>query len=233
MRIVCLQHVEYERPEAIAEWAATRGHALATVTPLFEEYPAVGSFDMLVVMGGPMSAYDEVASPWLAAEKRYIRDAIDSGRLVFGVCLGAQLIAEAIGGRAHPHVVREVGWFPARLTEAGRGSRVLSALPDEFTVGLWHGDTYELPAGTETAAVTEACPNQAFELAGGRVVGTQFHLEWTPEALRGLVERHGDWLSEGGRHVQSAEQFLAPGPALQDGVTMLHGLLDRMEALGR
>jgi GMP synthase-like glutamine amidotransferase len=231
MRVTCLQHVEYETPEAIAEWAAARGHALETVMPLFERFPAAADFDMLVVMGGPMGAYEDATYPWLVSEKRFIREAIDAGKLVFGVCLGAQLVAVALGGDAHPHDVRELGWFPARLTGAGRRSRVLSVLPDEFTVGLWHGDTYELPAGLETAAVTEACRNQAFEANNGRVIGVQFHIEWTREALRGLVERHRDWIEQGGPFVQTETEFLEPGPALGRGTELLYALLDAMEAV--
>ena len=231
MLIACLQHAEYEKPEAVAGWAAERGHALETISPLFEEYPDPEGLGMVVVMGGPMGAYEDVAYPWLVAERRFIREAIDAGARVLGVCLGAQLTAMALGGSAHPHTVRELGWFPARLTDAGRASRVLSVLPDEFTVGLWHGDTYDLPAGIETAAVTDACPNQAFEARGGRVVGVQFHLEWTPEALRTLADRHGDWFDEGGPYVQTEREFTGPGAALATGVELLYRVLDRMEAL--
>lgn len=231
MRIVCLQHADYEAPEAVADWAAERGHVLECVTPLFEEYPATGDFDMLVVMGGPMGAYEDVTYPWLVAEKRFIREAIDAGRLVFGVCLGGQLVATALGGSAHPHDEREVGWFPARLTAAGRASRVLSVLPDEFVVGLWHGDSFDLPAGIETAAVTEACANQAFEACDGRVVGLQFHLEWSVAALRALAARHRDWFDQGGPYVQSEREFTEPGTVRERAVAVLHDLLDRIEAI--
>jgi GMP synthase-like glutamine amidotransferase len=231
MRIACLQHVEYETPDEIGTWAASRGHSITPVFPLFERFPALDDLDMLVVLGGPMGAYEDARYPWLSAEKRFIREAVDAEKLVFGVCLGAQLVAVALGGGAHPHEVREVGWFPARLTDAGRHSRVLSVLPDELAVGLWHGDTYDLPAGFETAATTDACANQAFETAGGRVVGVQFHLEWTQDTLQGLVERHSDWLTQGGPFVQSEAQFLHPGPALERGAAALDDVLDAMEAL--
>lgn len=231
MRIVCLRHVDHENPEAISVWAAERGHAFQIVMPVFERYPSTDDFDMLVVLGGPMGAYEETAYPWLVAEKRFIRDCVEAGRLVLGVCLGGQLVAEAIGGSVRRADVREVGWFPARLTPAGRASRVLSVLPDEFVVGLWHGDMFELPAGVESAAATEGGPNQAFETADGRVVGVQFHLEWTPEALQVLVDRHRDWLEEGGPFVQTESEFLHPGAALARGCALLYDLLDRMEAV--
>lgn len=234
MRIVCLQHVEYEGPGAILDWARNRGHELTIVTPLFEEYPVTGTFDMLVVMGGPMGAYEAEAYPWLASEIAFISEAVTSGALVLGICLGCQLLARAIGGVAHPHTLREVGWLPARLTPAGRASRMLSALPDDFLAGLWHGDTYDLPADVETAAVTDGCANQAFEYADGRAVGLQFHPEWTPEILAGLVERHGEWLSAGvdsGPYVRTAAQLLDAGEAFTSGRGLLFDLLDRMEAI--
>lgn len=230
MRVVCLQHVRYESPGAIAAWARARGHALEVVIPLLEDYPAPDSFDMLVVMGGPMAAYDEPGFPWLASEKAFIRATIDAGRLVLGVCLGAQLVACALGGSGRPHVVRELGWFTARLTMDGEATRVLSNLPNEFVVGLWHGDTYELPADIPSAAVTEACLNQAFESHDGRVIGLQFHLEWSLDDLAELAQHHGDWFEQGGDFVQSRESFLAPGEALPRGNELLFHLLDAMEA---
>jgi len=231
MRIVCLTHVDYEAPEAIATWARDRGHELTTVVPLLEQYPDLGDFEMLVVMGGPMGAYEDAAYPWLVAEKAFIRAAIDAGKLVLGVCLGAQLTACALGGGAHPHTQRELGWYTVRLTAAGRESRVLSVLPREFVAGLWHGDTYELPAGLATAAVSDACPNQAFESHDGRVVGLQFHLEWTEYALPELARRHPDWFDAGGEFVCARDEFVDPGEVLTEGHRLLYLLLDEMGTL--
>jgi GMP synthase-like glutamine amidotransferase len=234
MRIVCLQHADYEGPGEIGTWARERGHSLDVVLPLLERYPAAGGFDMLVVMGGPMGAYEESAYPWLVSEKRFIADAIAAGRRVFGVCLGSQLVAEALGGRTHPHTVREVGWLEARLTTAGRYSRVFSMLPETFVVGEWHGDTFDLPEGVKTAASTGACENQAFEACDGRVIGTQFHLEWTPDMLVELVARHGDWLAERAGEsptVATAAELLTSLPELARGNELLFRLLDRLEAI--
>jgi len=232
MRIVCLQHVDYEGPDRIADWAAARGHTIEPVVPLFERYPGLDSFDFLVVMGGPMGAYEEQRYPWLAAEKRFIADAVAAGKRVFGVCLGSQLLAEALGGRAHPHTVREVGWIPARLTTTGTYSHAFEDFPETFVVGQWHGDTFDLPEGVKSCAETDACANQAFEYAGGRVVGVQFHLEWTPETLVTLVEHHGDWLADAaGDGVTTADEFLSGVSHLVRGQDLLFALLDRIEAI--
>jgi GMP synthase-like glutamine amidotransferase len=235
MHVVCLQHIDYEGPEKIADWAAARGHTLEAVIPLLECFPDPADIDLLVVLGGPMGAWDEASYPWLATEKRFIAEVIEAGRRVLGVCLGCQLVAEAIGGRSHPHTIREVGWFPVHLTTAGRYGRSLAVLPDTFVAGLWHGDTYDLPAGVKSGAVTDSCDDQAFESANGRVVGLQFHLEWTPEALVGLVERHRDWLAvepgASGPTIATATELLTQLPALARGHGLLYDLLDRMEAL--
>lgn len=234
MRIVCLQHIDYEGPEMVGRWAAERGHELTSVVPMFELFPDTASFDMLVVLGGPMGAYEQAAYPWLAAEKAFIADAVAAGRRVLGICLGSQLLAEALGGRAHPHTVREVGWIPVRLTATGTYSRVLSALPEEFVAGEWHGDTFELPEGVKSAAESDYCANQAFEVAGGRVVGVQFHLEWTTEALLGLVERHGDWLAGATgeeANIETKAEFLGALPELARGNGYLYAVLDRLEAI--
>lgn len=231
MRVICLQHVPYEPADAIADWAKDRGHDFTAIVPLLEQFPDPDTFDMLVVMGGPMGAYEDESNPWLVTEKAFIRRAIDSDRLVFGVCLGAQLVACALGGSAHPHTERELGWLPVRLTDVGLRSRVLSVMPAEMVVGLWHGDTYDLPEGLHTGAVSDGCPNQAFEACGGRVVGTQFHLEWKPDTLQRLAEAHPDWLERLGAHVRSREEFLNPGHALEQGHRVLYAMLDAMGEL--
>ena len=235
MRIVCLQHIDYEGPEKIGDWARERAHELVAVAPVLENFPDPGTFDMLIVLGGPMGAYEEQQYPWLVSEKRFIAETIAAGKRVLGICLGSQLVAEAIGGRAHRHTVREVGWFPVRLTTPGVYGRVLSVLPETFIAGEWHGDTYDLPEGVKTAAVTDSCENQAFEYGNGRVVGLQFHLEWTPEALVGLVRRHADWLSTvagSDPTVATEAEFLAELPALARGHELLYAILDRMGDLG-
>lgn len=117
MRIHCLQHVPFEEAEEIAGWAEVKGHELTT-TRLYENQalPAIRDFDMLVVMGGPMGVYDEALYSWMTAEKSFIKDAIHSHKLTLGICLGAQLIAEQIGGEVYPNKWKEIGWFPVRLT---------------------------------------------------------------------------------------------------------------------
>jgi len=118
MRAHYLQHVPFEGLASIGRWLDAAGYEISA-TRLFdpEKLPSLDNIDLLVIMGGPMSVNDEKAFPWLAAEKQFVRDAIDSGKAVLGICLGAQLIASALGARVYPNAVKEIGWFPIHGVE--------------------------------------------------------------------------------------------------------------------
>jgi len=172
------------------------------------------AIDLLIVMGGPMSVNDGDRHPWLHDERRFIARMIRQGRAVLGVCLGAQLIASALGADVYPNRAREIGWFPIRRVhpaeEGPKGDGRLFRFPEESLVFHWHGETFDLPPGAVRLAESEACPNQAFQY-GRRVIGLQFHLESTPGGVRALVESCGEDLDSPG-FVQSSEQILsAPG----------------------
>lgn len=228
MRIQVLQHVPFEGPAGIADWARARGHRLAIVH-LYEGEPPPDPvhYDWLVVMGGPMSVGDETAHPWLVPEKSAIRQAIDAGRTVVGICLGAQLIAEVLGGRVYPNPEREIGWLPVELTEPGRTSTLFATVPPTIQVFHWHGDTFELPPHAVHLARSPACINQAY-LWDGRVLGLQFHLESTPESVAALVRECADELVPG-VHIQSAERMLAAvGEDYERINRILFDILDRL-----
>jgi GMP synthase-like glutamine amidotransferase len=201
-----LQHVPFESPGSIVPWLEQRG-ASVTSTRLFEAHtlPPVDDFDLLVVMGGPMSVNDEAGHPWLIAEKRLVRDAIEADRAVVGICLGAQVIASTLGCRVYRNEAREIGWFPVSATPAAAAGSL--RWPDELTVFHWHGETFDLPSGAVRLASSEGCLNQAF-LIGDRVVGLQFHLEATPETVAAMVEHCRHELTPD-RYVQSEQELLA------------------------
>ena len=228
MRLHVIQHVPFEGPALIAEWAAARGHELISALALTEDYPPVGDVDFVIIMGGPMGADDEVASPWLHAEKRFIAEAIASGKLALGVCLGAQILAEVLGGAVKRNPEREIGWLPVALSPAGRGERLFAKLPDAFVVGQWHSDTFDLPAGLKPSMSSDACVNQAF-VFDDRAVGLQFHLEWSQESLTALIDACADELASGGRWVMSAQEIQdAAAEHVDAGRRMLFAILDAM-----
>jgi GMP synthase-like glutamine amidotransferase len=228
MHIQCLTHVPFEGPAGISDWAHTRGHSIEA-TPLYTgaDLPASGSFDWLVVMGGPMGVSDDEEFPWLTLEKEAIRAAINAGKTVVGVCLGAQLIASALGAGVYRNAHPEIGWMPVELTPEGRESRLFGFLPPSFQVFHWHGDTFDLPPGAIHLARSGACAHQAF-VYDGRVLGLQFHLESTPTSVKGIVTQCADEIRPG-PFVQSVERMLGAAPADYQLINAaLFGILDRL-----
>src|SRR5262245_38036945 len=141
VKLVVLQHVPFEGPAAIANWARARGYGLE-VRRVFEgaPLPAPGEADGLVVMGGPMSVNDEGLLPWLAAERRCLAEFLEADRRVLGVCLGAQLLARTAGARVYPAAEKEIGWLAVERLPAAAGSP-LASLPERFVPLHWHGET--------------------------------------------------------------------------------------------
>jgi GMP synthase-like glutamine amidotransferase len=229
MRMHYLQHVPFESIAAVGAWAAERGHTVTgTLLCRPHELPNPADFDLLVVMGGPMNIYEHEEHPRLPAEKALIRSANDSGKAVLGICLGAQLVADVLGGPVTKGEHVEIGWFPVRLTP-GLDERVFGHFPREFPALHYHGDTFAIPPGAVRVASSAACRNQAFAYAGGRVVGLQFHLEVTAESMQELVAnapppaaaQHERW-------VQSAAELLSPQAPYAACRSLLFELLDRM-----
>jgi len=211
MRIHYLQHVPFEGLGSMEEWFAERRHTVSA-THLYngEQLPEQNSFDWLVVMGGPMGVADEDRYPWLKPEKHFIRATIDSGKPVLGICLGAQLIADALDAAVTGNPQREIGWFPITVAEDARSTAVGKVLADNPEVFHWHGDRFAIPEGAVPLAASEACDNQGF-LYDNRVLGLQFHLETTELSARELILNCGDEL-DGSEFVQGAEQMLSqPG----------------------
>ncbi len=220
MKMAVLQHVPFEGPAAIADWAEVRGVTI-TVRHLYrgDPLPDLPEFDMLIVMGGPMSANDETVLSWLAPEIALVRDAIASQKIVLGVCLGAQIIAKALGAKVYAGKQKEIGWFPVR-TE-GR-HELFDELPAQFMAFHWHGETFDLPANAERLASTPVTANQAFAV-GKRVLGLQFHMEATTESVNALIENAADEIGDG--------PFQQKPDAIRAGLDHCAGLRARLDRL--
>jgi GMP synthase (glutamine-hydrolysing) len=229
MRLHYLQHVAFEPPAAILDWALARDFSI-DATRLYEgePLPAPPDYDWLVVMGGPMNVYEYDRYPWLAAEHACVRSAVQAGKTVLGVCLGAQLIAAAMGGRVSRNSLPEIGFFPVTETPACAATPFAGFLGGSMEVLHWHGDTYTLPPGAICLAASAACAQQAFCL-GPQVVGLQFHLELgAPQLVRLVNQASADLIDS--PWVQSASQMLADPGRHTPMDAALRGLLDRMHA---
>lgn len=231
MRLHYLQHVPFENPGSILVWAQENGHVL-TNTQLYnkEPLPRQQDFDWLVVMGGPMNIYEEEKYPWLATEKQFIRDAIASGKVLIGLCLGGQLIADVIGGKVTQNPQQEIGWFPIQLKEKIRSSPLFSFFPAQPMVFQWHGDTFSvLPETAVQLAESPACKQQAF-VYNNRVFSFQYHLENTQEIIQSLVDNCQDEMKPG-PYVQTVAEILAHPEYIVQSNQWMHQFLTELEKM--
>ncbi len=219
MRVHHLRHVEFENLGSIEAWLQSAGHTLSTTRMYANDpLPTVDQFDWLIVMGGPMSANDDATLPWMGPEKRLIRSTIEAGKRVLGVCLGAQLIAAALGARVYRNPEREIGWFEIQRAPEATQHPFGAIFPSRAEVFHWHGDTFDLPQGAVRLASSAGCLNQAYAVSN-HVLGLQFHLEMTPWGAKELTIHCRDELGDA-LYVQTPEKIMAE-PARFDRINQL------------
>lgn len=201
MKVLIIQHVAFENPGYFLELFSDYGAEIQFLNQFEAESKKIPEFDVLLVMGGPMNIYEEDLYPWLLEEKSIIKEAITKNKVVIGICLGAQLIADALGERTYRNKAREIGWFPVQKSN----SELLNFLPEFATVFHWHGETFNLPKGGISFYRSDITENQAF-LYDNRVLALQFHLEMLTEGGRLLCENCGDEL-DGTQYVMNPLQI--------------------------
>ncbi len=222
MRLHYFQHVPFEDPGYIQEWAQKKNIRISATHGYRDwQVPAAADIDFLVIMGGPMGVVDEGKYPWLAAEKKYIEGAIKLGKPVLGVCLGAQMIASVLGARVYANKYKEIGWFKVKPRGDTASSLWSIQGKKDFFAFHWHGDTFDLPSGAVHVASSEACPHQAF-VYDDRVLGLQFHLESTLEGIKRLIQNCREDMKKGD-FVQTEAQILEISPGY---LPTTHTLMD-------
>ena len=222
-----LQHVPFEGPGCIETWAASAGFRL-TASRMYRDdpLPSMAHFDWLIVMGGPMNIYEDVQYPWLKSEKAFIGQAINYKKVVIGICLGAQLIADVLGAPVTSNRYKEIGWHPVYKIENSSPSPLASVFPDTVDALHWHGDTFDLPDGALHLARSEACEHQAF-VYRDHVVALQFHMEITRNSLQSLIKHCGQDIDDG-LFVQSSESMMAEPQRFKRANQVMNRLLDRL-----
>jgi GMP synthase-like glutamine amidotransferase len=230
MRIQLIEHdpEDFSRTN-ISLWAAANGHQVNQVYICNNEaLPSLDSFDWLMVMGGSQNAWDEQANLWLRPEKAFVAEAVAKNKLFLGICFGAQLLAEALGGKIFPNGHKEIGWHEVMLNPAGRESFLFQNVPPSFVTFHWHSDHFSLPGSCTRLASSPPTENQAFVCGERPAVGLQFHPEYTRDMVRYYAAEHSqDWVPE--KYVHSREEVLARTEALPDTYWLMETLLNNIE----
>jgi GMP synthase-like glutamine amidotransferase len=230
MKIHYFRHDVIDELGIIEEWASKKEIQL-TSTLFYEgqDLPRVEEIDFLIIMGGPMGVYDEKEFPWLKKEKEFISKAIELDKKVLGICLGAQLIANALGAKVYPNQFKEIGWFPVHFTPSIKETGLLNFLPAMLTVFHWHGDTFDLPKGAKHLAYSEATNNQAF-IYKDKVLALQFHFEATEASIANMLYYGSDELIKAD-FVQPAEEIRKNKNTMEENNKIMMKILDGMIGL--
>jgi GMP synthase-like glutamine amidotransferase len=196
VKALVVKHIDCEGPGVLADVFARHGVELELRCPYRgEPLPRASGYDFLVVLGGPMGVYERDRYPFIDAEAELVRNAVAEGLPVLGLCLGSQIIADALGGRVTRHFAKEIGAMTVDLTAEGRADPLFDGLDASLSVFQWHGDTFSVPPGGVRLAKSKVTANQAFR-HGRATYGFQFHLEVTVD----MVEA---WLAEYAAEVAS------------------------------
>jgi GMP synthase (glutamine-hydrolysing) len=192
-----IRHVVFEGVAGYREPIEAAGYAIERIPACSTDFAALDllSPELVIVMGGPMGVYETAEHPWLPAEIAAVRARLDRDLPTLGVCLGSQIVAAALGADVYPGPVREIGFAPLSLTEAGQAS------PLRHVAGVkvlhWHGDTFDLPPAVELLAGSAAYAHQGFR-RGANLLALQFHAEM------GEDPRFHEWIAEGRDYLAGA-----------------------------
>jgi GMP synthase-like glutamine amidotransferase len=230
MRLHLLEHDPIDLSHTnITIWAQKKKYKInRTYVCNHETLPAIDNFDWLMVMGGSPHAWEEDVHLWLPAEKEFIAQALDHNKIILGVCFGAQLLAEALGGEVFPNKHKEIGWHEVTLTPEGSKSFLFKNIPESFMTFHWHSDHFSLPPGCTRLAHSKPTANQAYISQGRPIAGVQFHPEYPLDLVRYFAREWGEeW--ERGPFVAGKEAVQFQTEQMPDTYWLMSTLLDNMD----
>lgn len=205
MRIKIFQHVHYESAGNILEWAKLHHYDYEIIDIRHEQiFPDFDTYEMLIVLGGPMSVNSDKLS-WLSEEIDYIKEAINRGKFVLGICLGAQMISKSLGAQVRPTQNPEIGWFNVNLNYNAIKCPYLKNLTSSFTAFHWHGEVFDIPFGYQNVMSSEGNTNQAFY--GKNFLALQCHFEVTMDSITVMLDNTGKFLPVS-KYVQEADEII-------------------------
>jgi GMP synthase (glutamine-hydrolysing) len=208
MNVLIVKHVDIEGPGSI-EVHLEKERVPYQILNLEQShyFPKLDDLTHIILLGGPMNVSEEDHYPFLRQEDLFIKEAIQRGKRILGICLGAQLIAKALRARVYKAPVKEIGWYDLSLTEEGRADPLFSRFPDTFSAFQWHGDTFDLPNAAKRIVTSSPVPNQAFRY-GENAYGLQFHLEVTEEMIEQWMKEYDEEFEAGKPPRFSKEEIL-------------------------
>ncbi|OHD12256.1 MAG: amidotransferase [Spirochaetes bacterium GWB1_36_13] len=224
MKFQVFKHAHFEGPANLSEWIVSKHHHFE-VTHFYQNdpLPSIHDFDILIVMGGPMSVNDEETYPWLKDEKKLIKEAAEAGKKILGICLGAQLIASALGSKVYRNREKEIGWFPVSLTEEAIKNKFLASFPETFETFHWHGETFDIPENAIRIGESPATLNQGFVYKN--TIALQFHPETSFESAKDFIRNCKKELVKN-TFIQSGEEILQNKEKFQELKKTLYTFLD-------
>ncbi len=230
MKLHLLEHdpLDFSRTN-ITIWAGKKGYEIhQTYVCKMEPLPLMQDFDWLMVMGGSLHVWEEATNPWLVDEKAFIEEALKQNKIILGICFGAQLIAEALGGRVFPNTQKEIGWYPVTLSPESDKHYLFQGVPNKFMTFHWHSDHFSLPSQCTRLAYSDPTPNQASICNQRPVAGLQFHPEYTRTMIAHFAREHSeDWIPD--RYVSGKETVIDQTQQMKTTYWLMEALLENMD----